>query len=97
LDKEKVFTDNLTSNAVLAIENLCTMIKKNTALIHADFSNTGLNEKQLWYFGRAMRRSKSLRALHLCGNPGITPRLKTYLHDRAHCRHEEEINQIDFL
>jgi len=75
-----VFSDELTPNAVTAIENLCNFIKKNTSLIHADFSHTGLNEKQLWYFGRAMRRSKSLRSLHLCGNPGITPRLKEYLH-----------------
>jgi hypothetical protein len=99
LDREKekldVFTDVLTPNAAAAIENLCKFIKSDPVLIHVDFSNTGLSEKQLWYFGRAMRRSKSLRALHLCGNPGITDRLKTFLKERARCLHDYQINHID--
>ena len=32
-----------------------------------------------------MRRSKSIRGLHLSGNPGITPRLIDYLSERAQC------------
>lgn len=72
------------------MENLTNFIKRNNYLIHADLSNTGLNERALWYFGRAMRRSKSIRGLHLSGNPGITPRLIEYLKNRAHCIHEED-------
>lgn len=44
-DKGKVFNEQLTLQAEVAIGNLCMSIKKNTKLIHADFSNTGLNEK----------------------------------------------------
>ena len=46
IDKDKIdiFNEELTENAVTAIENLCKFIKKNNSLIHADFSHTGLNE-----------------------------------------------------
>ena len=84
-------------NARIAIENLCKFIKRSTNLIHADFSHTGLSEKQLWYFGRTMRRSKSLRALHLSGNPGITERLVEFLGKRIHCIDDDKGNSIDIL
>ena len=97
-DKDRLdeFDEELTEAATTSIEFLVKFIKRNRALIHADFSNTGLNEKQLWYFGRAMRRSKSLRSLHLSGNPGITDRLIAYLTERAHCIPEQPTNELDF-
>ena len=95
LDREKDhlddFDEDLTEAATTSIEHLCKFIKRNRVLLHADFSNTGLNEKQLWYFGRAMRRSKSLRSLHLSGNPGITEKVIDYLAERAHCIPEEPV------
>lgn len=100
LDREKdhldEFDEELTEAATTAIEFLCKFIKRSRVLVHADLSNTGLNEKALWYFGRAMRRSKSLRSLHLSGNPGITDRLIGYLTERAHCIPEEPNNELDF-
>lgn len=36
-----------------------------------------------------------MRSLHLSGNPGITLRLKQYLHKRAHCLEEIEQNTIN--
>ena len=96
-DQYAIFNEELAEKAKVAIENLVNFIKKNKFLIHADLSFTGLSEKQLWYFGRAMRRSFSLRALHLSGNPGITPRLKQYLSERAHCMPEEPENFIALL
>ena len=84
-DMADTFGDELTPNAKHAIENLSKFIKKDPVLIHVDLTNCGLNEKQLWYFGKTLRRSKSLRALHLCGNVGITGRVLNYLSDRAHC------------
>ena len=81
----------------MTIENLLRFIKKSRHLIHADFSNTGMSEKILWYFGRSMRRSRSLRALHLSDNPGITPRVIQYLKSRIHANTSQEtINRIDF-
>jgi hypothetical protein len=94
-DQTDVFTGELSKNATQAIENLCNFIKRNKVLVHADFSHTGLSEKMLWYFGRTLRRSKSIRALHLSGNPGITDRLKAYLSERAHCKVDEGDNIID--
>jgi hypothetical protein len=49
----------------------------------------------LWYFGRALRRSKSLRGLHLSGNPGITSKLKAFLKERLRCLNYEKTNVID--
>lgn len=95
-DQVEIFNDVLTKQAQISIENLCIFIKKNKNLIHIDLTNTGLNEKQIWFFGRALRRCKSLRVLHLCGNPGITDRVKEYLATRAHAKVVDKINTIDF-
>ena len=43
-----------------------------------------------------MRRSKSLRGIHLSCNPGLTPKLVDYLKKRIHSIDEQEINTIDF-
>jgi hypothetical protein len=78
-DRKDVFKKKLSKKNKIIIENLCRFIKNSRVLQHADFSNTGMTEKILWYFGRTMRRTRSLRALHLSDNPGITPRLLQYL------------------
>ena len=83
----------------LAQENgraLCDFIKRNRRLIHLDLSHTGLVEAQLWQFGAALRRSKSLRAFHLSGNPGITDRVIRYLAERAHALYFPTLNCIEF-
>ena len=49
LDRQKdqldIFDEELTEAATTSIEYLCKFIKRNKNLVHADFSNTGLNEK----------------------------------------------------
>lgn len=87
--------EELTDSAQHAIDQLCKFIKRNKSLLHLDLSHTGLSEKQLWHFGAALRRSKSLRALHLTGN-AITDRLIDYLVERAHAHKVEHQNFIDF-
>lgn len=94
-DRLDVFRKKLDENSKSIMTNLCKFIARNKNLIHADFSHTGLNEKMLWYFGRTMRRTHSLRSLHLSGNPGISKRLKQYLHKRAHCANKIELNIVD--
>lgn len=96
-DQTEVFNEQLSKKTRMTIENLLRFIKKCHFLIHADFSDTGMSEKILWYFGRSMRRTKSLRALHLSNNPGITPRVVEYLKKRIHAQEGQEIvNSIDF-
>mmetsp|Transcript_33923 Transcript_33923/g.52238 ORF Transcript_33923/g.52238 Transcript_33923/m.52238 type:complete len:176 (+) Transcript_33923:195-722(+) len=95
-DRTDLFDEKLNEHAKFAIECICSFLRRNINLIHLDLSNTGLSEKQLWYFGRALRRTKSLRAIHLNGNPGITSRLLEYLRWRAHCQPEDKENFIDF-
>lgn len=86
----------LSDDDKYVMECLCRFLRKNKNLVHVDLSHTNLSEKALWYFGKTMRRAKSLRALHLTGNPGITDRVVDYLQRRAHCIHIKEQNFIDF-
>ena len=63
-----------------------------------DSSYANLSEIQLWYFGRTLRRAKSIRSVHLTGNrnfktDSITPRLISYLRERIHTIPEKEITQ----
>ena len=55
----------------------------------------------IWAFGRALRRAKSLRVVHLSGNPGLSLEDKTkvlvkYLVERSHAILVDSHNQIDF-
>lgn len=96
-DQTAAFDQELGIKTRMTIENLLRFIKKSRHLIHADFSNTGMSEKILWYFGRSMRRSRSLRAVHLSDNPGMTPRVVEYLKQRIHAKEQTDmINTIDF-
>ena len=73
------------------ITNLCRFIKYNPNLLHFDLAHTGLNEQMIWHFGNALKRAKSMVALHLSGNPGITDKLKDYLFKRVKCKQREEV------
>ena len=87
----EVFNEPLSRNAKRAMENLCRFIRRNTVLNHVDLSYCGMNEQMLWYFGRTLRRSKSIRGLHLSSNPGITERLIEYFKDRMHCKTDNAV------
>jgi len=50
------------------LDLLLLLIKKSTSLIHLNLSDTGLSEQHLMLFGKALRRSRFLQAIHLSGN-----------------------------
>lgn len=74
----------------LVVRHLSSFIKYNKNLLHLDLSSTGLCDDMLKCFGVALRRAKTLLSLHLSGNPGVTPQVKAYLKERAHCVDKEE-------
>ena len=43
-------------------------VKYNPKLIELDLSNCQLNNSAILFLGYCLRRSQSLRVLHLCGN-----------------------------
>ena len=86
----------LEKNRPEEIGFICEFIKKNKNLIHVDLSHCGLSELNMWFFGRTLRRAKSLRVIHLSGNPGITTALIDFLHTRTHAVIREKVNSIDF-
>ncbi len=61
------------------LENLSRFIKYNKHLIHLDLSYTRLDEMMITALGTALRRAKSLIAIHLSGNPGSTQNTAEYL------------------
>ena len=67
---------------------MCTFIKRNRSLLHLDLSETNLTEFMLWNIGSSLSRAKSLISIHLSGNQGITPALKTLLKQRIRCKPE---------
>ena len=79
------------------IENLLKFLKNNNKLIHLDLGNIGLTKNMLKQFGPALRRAKSLIALHLSGNPGIDSELKSILFNRIHCIPRFGINKINLM
>ena len=61
----------LTEDTETNMDNLVKFIKASKKLIHVDLTNTGLSGKIIELFGSALRRSVSIRSLHLSGNPGL--------------------------
>lgn len=87
--------EELTESAEYALECLSKFMKRNQNLTLVDLSYTGMTEQMLFQFGAILRRAKSLRSIHLSGNK-ITPKLISYLVERAHAVHENEENHIPF-
>ena len=61
------------------LDNILRIIKYNNHLIHLDLSYTRLDEMMILQLGTALRRSKSLVAVHFTGNPGVTEKTSNYL------------------
>lgn len=80
-EKEVKFTDFTTT----VIQNLQQLIKRNKKLQHLDLTGTGLSEFMMLKIGDGIARAKSLLSIHLCSNPGSTPRVKDYLANRVRC------------
>ena len=47
--------------------------------------NTGLTEYMIVKIAQAMRRAKALCSIHLGSNPGVTQRVKDFMHSRIRC------------
>ena len=73
---------------------LSRIIKFNTKLVHCDLTCTGLTTHVVYELGRAIRRSVSLLAIHLSGNPGLTDENKVYLHNRIKARPHEDMDRF---
>jgi hypothetical protein len=54
------------------LKDIANFIKLNPSLILLDLSNCGLRELAISKLIRAIRKSISLKTLHLSGNPGVT-------------------------
>ena len=57
-------------------------IKYNPYLIHLDLQSTGLHEPAIRYIGKMLTRSQSLRAVHLCNNPGLSKNMIEWFRKR---------------
>lgn len=55
------------------------LIKRNKQLTHLNLVSTGLTELMIVELAIAIRRSKSLLSVHLCGNRGVTDRIKDFV------------------
>jgi len=91
----------LTEQAERVIKHLHKFLKLDPLLVHVELTNVGLCDKMLETFGVALRRSKSLKALHLSGNPGLSDRSKAeklidFLVKRAHAVKVDSHNVINF-
>lgn len=64
---------------------LTTFVKHNKNLVHLDLSHTGLPELVVRTIGISLRRARSIQALHLCGNPGVTQECIEFLATRVKC------------
>lgn len=62
------------------MDNLLRFMKYNRHLIHLDLSYCRLDEFMIIQLGTALRRAKSLVAVHFTGNPGVTQSATEFLH-----------------
>ena len=74
------------------MDNLLRFIKYNKHLIHLDLSHCGLDRFMIKQLGTALRRAKSLVAVHFTGNPGVCEEECEYLHRRVHCRQVRDVH-----
>ena len=65
---------------------LQTLIKKNKKLVHINLDSVGFYESQICLIGKAMRRAKSLVAIHLSDNPGTSERVTQFVQSLVHGR-----------
>ena len=93
LEKENAKSSHAAQQQSI-VQSVCTMIKRNKALIHLDLSQTNLTEYMLWHIGKALSRARSVISVHLSGNQGITPTLLKQLHTRIRCRPQLSYRKI---
>lgn len=67
LEKDNARSPHASQHSAI-VQSICTMVKRNKALIHLDLSQTNLTEFMLWHIGKALTRARSIISLHLSGN-----------------------------
>lgn len=77
------------------IFKICKFIKMNSKLMHLNLSGMGMTQPMMNEFGRALRRTKSMIALHLSQNNGDNESLRAALIERAHIKPFEPIVRPD--
>jgi hypothetical protein len=75
-----------SANSLKILNNLMGIIKRNKNMQHLNLTSVGLTERMLVDVGSSLTRAKSLLSVHLCGNKGVTDRLKQYLEKRIRCK-----------
>jgi hypothetical protein len=61
----------MSKEALVAVEGICQFIINNPKLVHLDLSYTEMQPSMMRMVIEAVSQSKSIMAVHLCGNPGI--------------------------
>jgi 5,10-methenyltetrahydromethanopterin hydrogenase len=72
----------MSEETEIALTHLSIFIKKNTNLIHIDFSNTEMQDGMIKAIVDSISESKSLMVAHLDGNPGLSPSLIEYITEK---------------
>lgn len=89
--------ESIPEQELYVADCLSKFIKYNPHLHHLDVQCCGLTQYILKDIAIALRKSRSLIGIHLSENPGLSPDLKKFIHDRVHCKPSdfEELNIID--
>lgn len=61
----------LSNAQAQVIDCISKFVRRNKNLIHVNLEATGLTYEMIKELLKAIKRSKSLQAIHLCGNPGV--------------------------
>jgi hypothetical protein len=62
--------------------------------MHLDLTSSGLTELIIYEITKSMRRAKSLLAIHLSGNPGLTYKNQDFIFERLKLRPVEEMDRF---
>lgn len=65
-------TNGLNAQQQELIDCIAKFIRRNKQLIHLNLEDCGLSYPMMKELLPAIKRSRSLQAIHLCGNPGLT-------------------------
>jgi hypothetical protein len=74
---------------------LGSLIKFNPKFIHFDLTSTGLNKFLIFELGKMLKRSRSLLAIHMSENPGLSEENVSYLRRRIVARPNENIGRFN--
>jgi len=91
----RLFDNTNQEQTQTQMEQLVIFIKRNPSLVHVNLQNCDLDEGKLRMIGGCLRKSHAMRAIHLCGNPGINEGLIKWMKGRIHAKPDEKENKIE--